>query len=125
MSAKRYMGKIASRSLAMTVGLFIYRSGSDRHCEERSSLTQLIRQLGSFIILILSVFASHAQVQVSSRIDSTSILIGSQTNLRLTAAFDVKNGVPKIQFPQVGDSLASKVEVVSKSKVKTIIPDSA
>jgi hypothetical protein len=84
----------------------------------------LIHTIHQLAILILSVFISHAQVQVSSRIDSTSILIGSQTNLRLTAAFDVKNGIPKIQFPQIGDSLASKVEVISKSKIKTIIPDS-
>jgi len=125
MSGKIYMGKIAS-FLAMTVGVSICRSGSYRHCETpRSNLPQSMRLLCSLIIVVLSVFTTHAQVQVSARIDSTSILIGSQTNLRLTAAFDVKNGVPKIQFPQIADSLASKVEVISKSKITTIIPDSA
>lgn len=64
------------------------------------------------------------QVQVSARIDSTSILIGNQTVLRLTAAYDAKNGIPKVQWPQIGDSLISKVEVINKSKVATVIPDS-
>ncbi len=70
--------------------------------------------------LIIQGIALHAQVQVSSRIDSTSILIGSQTHLHLTAAYDLKNGQPNIQFPQIGDTLLSKIEVVSKSKVTTI-----
>lgn len=77
-------------------------------------------------MLFLHVTTMQAQqVQVAARIDSTSILIGNQTVLRLTAAFDVKNGVPKIQWPQIGDSLVSKVEVISKSKVRTIAPDSS
>jgi len=81
-----------------------------------------------YLILILvipgcALFAQ--QVQVAARIDSTSMLIGNQTTLRLTVAFDAKNGVPKIQWPQIGDSLVAKVEVISKSKIHTILPDSA
>jgi len=71
----------------------------------------------------MSLYAQ--QVQVSASIDSTSILIGDQTHIRLTAAYDVKNGLPKIQWPQVGDSIGSKLEVISKSKINTIIPDSS
>ncbi len=70
--------------------------------------------------LIIQGIASQAQVQVSARIDSTSILIGSQTHLHLTAAYDLKNGQPNIQFPQIGDSLVSKIEVISKSKITTV-----
>jgi hypothetical protein len=65
------------------------------------------------------------QVQVSARIDSSSILIGNQAHIHLTAAYDVKNGVPKIQWPLIGDSLVSKVEVISKSKIDTVIVDKA
>jgi len=89
-------------------------------------ISKVIHSIYYVALLIFSGLTLHAQqVQVSARIDSTSILIGSQTNLRLTAAFDVKNGIPKIQWPQIADSLASKVEVISKSQVKIIIPDSA
>jgi len=87
---------------------------------------KIIHSIYYFAVLLLSGLTLHAQqVQVSARIDSTSILIGSQTNLRLTVAFDVKNGVPKIQWPQIADSLTPKVEVISKSQIKTIIPDSS
>jgi len=83
------------------------------------------------IFYLVAIFALHCltldaqQVQVSARIDSTSILIGSQAHLRLTAAYDSKNGIPKIQWPQIGDSIASKVEVVEKSKITTVLVDSA
>ena len=78
------------------------------------------------VILVIPECTLFAQqVQVTARIDSTSMLIGNQTTLRLTAAFDAKNGVPKIQWPQIGDSLLSKVEVISKSKIRTVLPDSA
>jgi hypothetical protein len=70
--------------------------------------------------LIVQGIALHAQVQVSARIDSTSILIGSQTHLHLTAAYDLKNGQPNIRFPEIGDTLLSKIEVISKSKVTTV-----
>jgi len=79
-----------------------------------------------FAALFIPEITLHAQqVQVSARIDSTSILIGNQTTLRLTAAFDVKNGVPKIQWPKISDSLISKVDVINKSKIATVIPDSS
>jgi len=89
----------------------------------RSRITYIIYFLAALVLPSLAVHAQ--QVQVSARIDSTSILIGNQAHIRLTAAFDVKNGVPKIQWPQVGDSLAHNVEVISKSKITTVVPDSA
>jgi hypothetical protein len=86
---------------------------------------KVIHSIYLFAALILSGCMLHAQqVQVNARIDSTSILIGNQAHIHLTAAFDVKNGVPKIQWPDIADSLAPKVEVISKSKITTIIPDS-
>lgn len=79
-----------------------------------------------FTLLLFPGFMLRAQkVQVSARIDSTSILIGNQAHIHLTAAFDVKNGVPKIQWPQVADSVAPKVQVISKSKITTSVPDSS
>lgn len=85
-----------------------------------------IRHIIYLIVMVIpgcTLFAQ--QVQVAARIDSTSMLIGNQTTLRLTVAFDAKNGVPNIQWPQIGDSLISKVEVINKSKIRTILPDSA
>lgn len=84
-----------------------------------------------YIICFLNVLFSelctlHAQqVQVSARIDSSSMLIGNQTRIRLTAAYDLKNGQPNIVWPRIGDSLIAKIDVISKSKVVTIVADSS
>ncbi len=77
-----------------------------------------------FISLFIQQLNLRAQrINVSARIDSTSIVIGNQAHIHLTAAYDTKNGLPKIQWPHIPDSLISKVDVISKSKVDTIIPD--
>lgn len=77
------------------------------------------------VTLIFSGLALQAQqVRVSANIDSSSILIGSQARIHLMVAYDAKNGVPKIEFPQIGDSIISKIEVISKSKISTVILDS-
>ncbi len=78
-----------------------------------------------FSCLISSGLSTYAQdVHVNARIDSSSILIGNQTRIRLTAAYDSKGGTPKIIWPQISDSLVSKIDVINKSNVQTIIADS-
>ncbi len=87
--------------------------------------SKFIHTIYFFAALIFSGVTVYAQdVQVTARIDSTSILIGNQTQLRLIAAYDVKNGEPKILWPNISDSIISKIEVISKSNIKTVIVDS-
>jgi hypothetical protein len=88
--------------------------------------TKLIHSIFFLLTLFFSETSVFAQqVQVNAQIDSSSILIGNQTHIHLTAAYDVKNGLPKIQWPKIPDSLVSKIDVISKSKIDTIIPDSS
>jgi hypothetical protein len=77
------------------------------------------------VVLLYSGMGLRAQqVQVNGRIDSSSILIGNQAHIHLIVAYDAKNGVPKIQWPQISDSIVSKIEVISKSKINSVTPDS-
>jgi hypothetical protein len=64
------------------------------------------------------------QVMVSAHLDSSNIRIGEQVHLHIIAAYDAQKGLIKIQWPAINDSLISKVKVVSKSKIDTIITDS-
>src|ERR1700677_4073918 len=65
------------------------------------------------------------QVMVSAHLDSSNIRIGAQDQLHIIAAYDAQKGLIKIQWPAINDSLVSKVRVVSKSRIDTIITDSA
>lgn len=88
--------------------------------------SKFIHSIRLFIALVFSAGIIRAQqVQVSARIDSSSILIGNQTHIHLTAAYDLKNGSPKIEWPQMGDSLVPKIEIITKSKIDTLVPDKA
>lgn len=92
-------------------------------------VNQLRGGTGRFVIYItLLVFCaqpSFAQnVQVAAHLDSNSILIGEQVHLHLSAFYNLHNGLLKIQWPAIGDSLTGKVHVVSRSKVDTIVGDS-
>ncbi|HTB32818.1 MAG TPA: hypothetical protein VK808_12375 [Bacteroidia bacterium] len=83
--------------------------------------SKIIHIIHAIVALIFSWVSLNAQqVQVNARIDSTSILIGNQAHIHLTVAYDAKNGVPQIQWPQIADSLVSKIEVISKTKISTV-----
>jgi len=82
-------------------------------------------------LLLLSVctlfrFACMGQqVSVSAHLDSSNIRIGEQVHLHIIAAYDAQKGLIKIEWPAISDSLISKVKVISKSKIDTVITDSA
>lgn len=89
-------------------------------------ISKFIHTVYFLITLIFSGMSLYAQdVQVTARLDSMSILIGNQTHLHLIAAYDLKNGEPKIQWPNIADSIISKIDVISKSKVRTVMVDSS
>ena len=68
-------------------------------------------------IQILFVTSSFAQdVKVTAKLDTNYILIGDQVNLKLSAT---GSSAKIIIFPDFFDSIQSKLEIVSKSKVDT------
>jgi hypothetical protein len=71
-------------------------------------------------VLIFSVFSHYAsgqRVKVTATLDSLKILIGDQINLKLEV---IKPAGLKMDFPQIPDSLAGKIEVLKKSAIDTI-----
>ena len=76
------------------------------------------------LIFLLGSFSLSAQnVQVEAKLDNPSILIGEQVKIDLSINYRVDEGEIKITFPQVNDTLINLVEVISKSKIDTLIPN--
>lgn len=72
------------------------------------------------LLLVLTAFSFAVQaqdVQVSSKVDKPTILLGDQTVLRLSAKLPA-NG--KVTFPILSDSLSSKIQIVEKGKLDTL-----
>lgn len=58
--------------------------------------------------------------QVSSSLDTTSILVGGQTGLHLNVKCDAD---AKVIWPEIGDTLRAEIEVVRRSGIDTLITE--
>ncbi len=80
-----------------------------------------MRQLMNWCFFgILCVFSLNGYSQnttVGARLDKSSILLGDQTTLRLSASVPA-NG--KIEFPLLSDTISSKVQIVDIGKLDTL-----
>jgi hypothetical protein len=78
-----------------------------------------------FLILLaaagLRVFAQD--VEVAAMMDTSKIRIGEQAKIDLYITYKADQKKIKIQWPRLSDSLRKEVDVVSVSKIDTMIPD--
>ncbi len=74
------------------------------------------------LVLVQTAAVQAQKIQARAVIDSTNILIGDQINLRIE--LDQPNNV-NIEFPVIGDSLSSTVEVIEQSPLDTFELDEA
>lgn len=75
-------------------------------------------------LIILSGFSYKAtaqNIQVSAKLDESAIKLGGQTKLRLIVHQPVKDHV---NFPQLTDSLTSKIQIIGKDKPDTVLDKS-
>lgn len=79
------------------------------------------------IILLCCICFTHAFAQdakVKAELDSSAILIGQQAKLTLSIQYKVNtNARVNIQWPEIADTIRKEIDVVSQSKIDTIIPD--
>jgi hypothetical protein len=57
------------------------------------------------------------EIKVSARLDKTSILLGDQTVLRLSAELPLNR---RVSFPMLADTLSAKVQIVSAGRTDTL-----
>jgi len=78
-----------------------------------------MRWLLAGLFCIGFVCHSHAQdIKVNAKLDKSSILLGDQTVLRLSAEVPAK---APVSFPLLGDTLSAKVQIISVGKTDTVI----
>ncbi len=77
-----------------------------------------------FALLLFSFSSSAQEIKATAKFDSSVIQIGQQIKLQLSIEYKVDNGKHiKIQWPAITDTIRKEVEIVSQSKIDTIIPD--
>ncbi len=82
-----------------------------------------INLIFTILTVVVFSFALHSQeVRVSAKIDSSKILIGEQTNLHLSVSYRLDKGIiAKIKFPELTDTIRKEIEIVSQSKIDSVI----
>lgn len=70
------------------------------------------------ICLCVLALSGHAQqINVSARLDKSSIVLGDQTVLRLSAQLPVGQ---QLNFPALSDTISSKIQIVELGKTDTL-----
>jgi hypothetical protein len=78
-----------------------------------------------FLVLALAFTSTNAQAQevkATATLDNNVIQIGQQVKLQLSIQYRVDNGKRMlVRWPEIADTIRKEVEVVSQSKIDTII----
>lgn len=87
-------------------------------------MNQILHKALFTLLLSLLILIGKAQdVSVSAVLDSSKIRIGEQVKLDLYVSYNANQNNFKITWPSIGDTLTTKVEVISVSPIDTTIPD--
>lgn len=76
------------------------------------------------ISLLLPFCCSSQEPRVQAVLDTAKLRIGEQARIDLYLQYNANEGNLKVEWPEIGDTLSSKVEVISVSPIDTTIPDS-
>lgn len=75
------------------------------------------------ILALAPVFAHAQEVKPEATLDKDRILIGQQAHLSLTVSYRTDQNLRSVGWPNVGDTLTGKIDVVKDSGVDTLQPD--
>lgn len=77
-----------------------------------------------FILLLVSFSGLKAQqVRADAVLDTSRMRIGEQVVLDIYLNYDTNLGNLKVRWPSIGDTLTSKIEVLSASPIDTTFPN--
>lgn len=80
-------------------------------------------QIFSLLLLLLTQQLLAQQVRVEAVLDTSKIRIGEQAKLNLYLTYDSNIKDLKVEWPNIGDTITEKVEVISVSPIDTTLPE--
>src|SRR5687767_7320787 len=75
-----------------------------------------------FFVLLVQQFIAQ-QARVEAVLDTSRMRIGEQVKVDLYVTYDASLKDLKIQWPKIGDTLSSKVEVIGVTGIDTTLPN--
>jgi hypothetical protein len=85
------------------------------------------KKIAAFVLLTCSL-AGYAQqpqqaLHLEAVLDTATLRIGEQAKIDIYVNYNAKDKNIKIQWPEIGDTITGKVEVISVSPIDTTLPD--
>jgi len=75
------------------------------------------------LLLVVTFQVSAQSFSVEAIPDTNKLMIGEQVKVNLRVTYRVDNGAVNVVFPTLYDTINEFVEIVSKSRIDTVIPD--
>ncbi len=86
----------------------------------------MLRWIHIVLLLLFLPLALWGQTpslpHASAELDTSRIRIGEQANLHLSITYRVDEGERSIEWPSIGDTLSSPIEIVRRTPVDTTLP---
>jgi uncharacterized membrane protein YraQ (UPF0718 family) len=85
-----------------------------------------LKKIKKIIVLFAILIAGSAFAQdlkVNAVLDSSKIRIGEQVKLDVYVTYNANQKNIKIQWPEIGDTITEKIEVINVSPIDTTFPD--
>ena len=81
-----------------------------------------MKKIQLYCLLLLPLLSLGQSIQIE--LDTNSILLGEQTNIRIGMIYRLDTGKEvNLQFPNIGDTLLNDIEVIEKGEIDTVIVD--
>ncbi|MBL0328962.1 MAG: hypothetical protein IPP64_05995 [Bacteroidetes bacterium] len=82
----------------------------------------IVPALLMLVVLAIPVASFAQKIKATAKLDSNEIQIGQQVKLELSIQYRVDNGKRiQVLWPEIADTIRKEVEVVSQSKIDTIV----
>lgn len=88
----------------------------------KSTYKTIVSALLMLIVLTIPFTSTAQEIKATAKLDSNEITIGQQVKLQLSIQYRVDNGKRiQVLWPEITDTIRKEVEIVSQSKIDTIV----
>lgn len=88
----------------------------------KSTYKTIFSALIMLIVLAIPFTSVAQEIKATAKLDSNEIIIGQQVKLQLSIQYRVDNGKRiLVLWPEIADTIRKEVEIVSQSKIDTIV----
>lgn len=84
---------------------------------------KILRKILFVVLVLVSAVGYAQQLRLEAVLDTSIMRIGEQVKIDIYVNYSAKENNINIQWPEIGDTITGKIEVISVSPIDTTFPD--